>query len=161
MVNAVSVWNQANEFTSALRQQQDTVQQFTQNVTAQDQAYQSKLISIFGYPYAGDIGQPGSTYPEGYAGPDLYHYMYVDMSVLNSAVAPPSNNIIGYYQPLPGVNAPLFIGDLPADTSLDHQRAGGHLPHWKSRQFLPTPHLLGNTPGAGHRSNGGHDLDAG
>ena len=42
MVNAVAVWDQANEFTSALRQEQDTVQQFAQNVTAQDQAYQDR-----------------------------------------------------------------------------------------------------------------------
>ncbi len=118
MVNAVAVWNQANEFTSALRQQQDTQQQFAQNVTAQDQAYQSQLISIFGYPYGGDIGQPGSTYPEGYAGPDLYHYMYVDMSSLDSAVSPPTNAITAYYTDIKGLTTPLFIADVPTDYPL-------------------------------------------
>ena len=35
------------------------------------------LIEYFGYPYAGDIG-PGGTYEQGYDGPDLYHYMWMD-----------------------------------------------------------------------------------
>jgi probable HAF family extracellular repeat protein len=113
MANAVATWNQVNEFTVDLRQEQDTVQQFTQNVTAQDQAYQSQLISIFGYPYAGDIGQAGSTYPQGYTGPDLYHYMYVDMSSLDSAVAPPNSTITGYYTNMSGVNSMFFSADVP------------------------------------------------
>ncbi len=37
----------------------------------------NKLIEYFGYPYAGDIG-PGGTYPQGYDGPDIYHYMWMD-----------------------------------------------------------------------------------
>jgi probable HAF family extracellular repeat protein len=114
MANAVATWNKVNEFTVDLRQEQDTVQQFSQNVQAQDQAYQSQLISIFGYPYAGDIGQTGSTYPQGYTGPDLYHYMYVDMSSLDSAVSPPDSTITGYYTNMSGVNSVFFSADVPA-----------------------------------------------
>ena len=35
------------------------------------------LIEYFGYPYSGDIG-PGGTYPQGYDGPDIYNYMWMD-----------------------------------------------------------------------------------
>ena len=44
------------------------------NVDDQERDYKNRLIEIFGYPYAGDIG-PGQTYPTGYDGPDLYHYI--------------------------------------------------------------------------------------
>jgi hypothetical protein len=39
--------------------------------------FNSRLIEIFGTPYADDIG-PTGTYPTGYAGPDIYHFDYVD-----------------------------------------------------------------------------------
>ena len=35
----------------------------------------NELIEIFGYPYDADIGVNG-TYPDGYDGPDIYHYIY-------------------------------------------------------------------------------------
>ncbi|MDY5954106.1 MAG: hypothetical protein SPK06_01575 [Kiritimatiellia bacterium] len=35
------------------------------------------LTGYFGYPYEGDIG-PSGTYPQGYDGPDLYHYLWMD-----------------------------------------------------------------------------------
>ena len=35
------------------------------------------LIEYFGYPYSGDIG-PGGTYPQGYDGPDLIHYAWME-----------------------------------------------------------------------------------
>jgi len=37
----------------------------------------NQLIEYFGYPYEGDIG-PGGTYPQGYDGPDLVNYMWMD-----------------------------------------------------------------------------------
>ena len=43
-------------------------------------------------PYPDDIG-PGKTYKQGYDGPDLYHYMYVDDLGLDS-----SFNIEGEFQ---------------------------------------------------------------
>ena len=41
--------------------------------------YNKNLIAIYGRPLAGDIG-PGGTYPQGYNGPDIYHYMYIDLA---------------------------------------------------------------------------------
>ena len=37
----------------------------------------NKLIEYFGYPYSGDIG-PGGTYPQGYDGPDLLNYAWME-----------------------------------------------------------------------------------
>ena len=37
----------------------------------------NRLIEYFGYPYEGDIG-PGGTYPQGYDGPDLLHYAWME-----------------------------------------------------------------------------------
>ncbi|HEX4645816.1 MAG TPA: hypothetical protein VH598_09425, partial [Verrucomicrobiae bacterium] len=99
MVNAAAVWDQANTFTSALRSQQDTINQFSQNVQSQDIAYKNRMIEIFGYPFAGDIG-PGGTYPAGYDGPDLYHYMYIDTSQFDQGVSAPSSALAGYFTPL-------------------------------------------------------------
>jgi probable HAF family extracellular repeat protein len=76
MNNALSVWNEVNKSTEALRRNQDSVEQFTANVNDQERDYKNRLIEIYGYPHAGDIGA-GKTYPSGYDGPDLYHYMYV------------------------------------------------------------------------------------
>jgi len=43
--------------------------------------FKNRLIEIFGYPYPDDIGATG-TYPANYDGPDIYHYMYIDISEL-------------------------------------------------------------------------------
>ncbi|PIE90774.1 MAG: hypothetical protein CR997_03880 [Acidobacteria bacterium] len=77
MANALFVFDQANQLSNRLRFNQDSVDDFTANIYDQDYDYMSRLIEVFGYPYDGDIG-PGGTYPTGYDGPDIHHYMYVD-----------------------------------------------------------------------------------
>ena len=79
--NAVTVFDHATNCTQLLRRQADSQTEFQNNVTDREADFNSRLIEIFGYPYAGDIG-PGKTYPQGYDGPDLYHYDYVDVSDL-------------------------------------------------------------------------------
>ena len=75
--NTVQVWNFANDLTRMLRRNQDSVNDLTTNTRSQEVDFNGRLIEIFGYPYDADIGATG-TYPEGYDGPDLYHYMVVD-----------------------------------------------------------------------------------
>src|SRR6266542_1765810 len=75
LANAGTVWDQANKTTELLRRNQDSADAYARNVRDQESDYKGRLIEIFGYPYAGDIGA-GRTYPDGYDGPDLYHYMY-------------------------------------------------------------------------------------
>ncbi len=99
MKNAVSVWDEVNKSTEALRKNQDSVEEYTSNVIDQERDFRNRLIEIFGYPYAGDIGA-GKTYPSGYDGPDLYHYMYVpvpDFDGIRSSAAPERT---AYYTPM-------------------------------------------------------------
>jgi len=99
MNNAVKVWDEANKFTSLLRRNQDDADEFIPDVRDQELVFRNELIEIFGYPYAGDIG-PGRTYPSGYEGPDLYHYMYVDTAEITGENAPPSPSFKGFFKPL-------------------------------------------------------------
>jgi hypothetical protein len=111
MNNAVSVFDYANQLSQASRALQDTVNNFSQNVDQQERDYKNRLIETFGYPYAGDIG-PGNTYPSGYDGPDIYHYMYVNAVELNGDTAPPSQILTGYFTRLEG-DFHYFQDDLP------------------------------------------------
>ena len=118
--NGVFVWDEANKATELLRHTQDTIDDFTQNVRDQEIDYRNRLIEIFGYPYAGDIGA-GKTYPSGYEGPDLYHHMYVNTAEITGQNAPPSTNFVG------GFTAPsaslrtndFFLGFNPQTVDTD------------------------------------------
>jgi hypothetical protein len=79
--NAVNVWDYANELGNQLRRTQDNADELYEHSIEEETDFVNQLIEIFGYPYADDIG-PGGTYPAGYDGPDLYHYMYIDVPQL-------------------------------------------------------------------------------
>ena len=76
--NAVKVWDYANDLNRMLRFNQDSVDDLAANSRSNERNYNNRLIEIFGYPYADDIG-PGGLYPAGYNGPDIYHYQYIDV----------------------------------------------------------------------------------
>ncbi len=79
--NAVAAYDYANGYTQRLRQNQDTLEDFKSNLADQERDYKNRLIEVFGYPYPDDIGA-GKTYPEGYDGPDVFHYNYVERTEL-------------------------------------------------------------------------------
>lgn len=79
--NAVQVFNYAKNTSQELRKQNDNINEFSKNVRDQERDFKYRLIEIFGYPYPDDVG-PAGTYPSGYDGPDLYHWMYLDDTVL-------------------------------------------------------------------------------
>ncbi len=76
--NAVTAFNDAKNVTALMRSEQDTLAEFQASVTSQETAYTNALIELYGTPYADDIGA-GKTYVQGYAGPDLVHYSYVEI----------------------------------------------------------------------------------
>ncbi|PLX99800.1 MAG: hypothetical protein C0622_09865 [Desulfuromonas sp.] len=86
LANAISVYDYANGYTQRLRQNQDTLETFKKNLNDQERDYTNRLIEIFGYPYEDDIGA-GKTYPDGYDGPDILHFNYVDRSELTGDVS--------------------------------------------------------------------------
>ena len=102
MENAVTVFDHVNQMSQMLRLNQDSSTDFTRNVQDQERDYVNRLIEIFGYPYAEDIG-PGGTYPTGYEGADIYHYMYTDATELTGDTAPElgAQEIRTYFKQMP------------------------------------------------------------
>ena len=78
LANCETVLGYANEYGSRLAQISQTEEATIADVDKQEMAYNNQLIAIYGTPYSGDIG-PGGTYPQGYDGPDLYNYNYMDL----------------------------------------------------------------------------------
>ena len=76
--NAVAAFDGAKDVTRLLRSEQDSLAEFQSSIVEQELAYNNALIEIYGTPYTDDIG-PGRLYRQGYQGPDLIHYKYVDL----------------------------------------------------------------------------------
>ena len=81
MGNAVVVFDHANQLSTMLRQNQDALDAYNTNIAQQERDFKNRLIEIFGYAYADDIG-PDGAYPSGYDGPDWIHFMYVEPTEL-------------------------------------------------------------------------------
>ncbi|MGB2984774.1 MAG: right-handed parallel beta-helix repeat-containing protein, partial [Phycisphaerae bacterium] len=82
--NASVAFDYANANTQRLRSMQDNLDDFEDIVEERELDYTGRLIEIFGRPYAEDIGY-GGAYPSGYDGPDIFHFSYMDDSVLLDA----------------------------------------------------------------------------
>jgi hypothetical protein len=76
--NAVAAFDDAKDVTRLMRSEQDSLAELQASVASQEWAYEVALIGLYGTPYPDDIG-PGKLYRQGYAGPDLIHYAYVDL----------------------------------------------------------------------------------
>jgi hypothetical protein len=76
--NAVASFDDAKDVTRLMRSEQDSLADLQNVVAKQELAYENSLIELYGTPYTDDIG-PGKTWRQGYAGPDLVHYNYVDL----------------------------------------------------------------------------------
>ncbi|HWQ91779.1 MAG TPA: hypothetical protein VN673_08910 [Clostridia bacterium] len=77
--NAVASFDDAKDVTSLMRSEQDDLAAFQAKVAQQEMAYDHALIALYGTPYPDDVGA-GRTYKQGYTGPDLIHYPYVDLT---------------------------------------------------------------------------------
>jgi subtilisin-like proprotein convertase family protein len=76
--NAVASFDDAKDVTRLMRSEQDSLADLQTKVADQEHAFKNALIELYGTPYPEDIGA-GKTFPQGYTGPDLLHYMYVDL----------------------------------------------------------------------------------
>lgn len=79
LVNAATLLDRAQSVSKLQRQQTQSAINTAQDLANEEAAVNIQLIGIFGYPYAADIGA-GGTYPQGYDGPDIYHYMWMDLN---------------------------------------------------------------------------------
>jgi hypothetical protein len=75
--NAVAAFNDAKDITRLMRSEGDSLADIQAQLSEQELTFNNALIEVFGTPYPDDRG-PGRTYKQDYAGPDLYHYMYVE-----------------------------------------------------------------------------------
>lgn len=76
-LNAKAAFDRASSMNRLLRNQNNSLDDYNHAIDKQERAYQYQLLDLFGSPYAGDVG-PGKTYEQGYTGPDLYRYYFVD-----------------------------------------------------------------------------------
>ncbi len=81
LFGAVTAFNYANQNTQRLRSDQDQSEDFADLTAERERDFNGRLIEIFGRPYNEDVGL-GRTYPPGYNGPDIYHFMYVEPTEL-------------------------------------------------------------------------------
>jgi hypothetical protein len=93
--NAISIFNHANQASQHLRRNQDTQQDFENNVEDKEADYNSRLIEIFGYPYPDAINpRTGAKYGVSYNGPDLSHWMYIDVARLTGLTEEDGDNAL-------------------------------------------------------------------
>jgi hypothetical protein len=76
--SAKATFSSAQEASAALRKQYDSATEAVSAAQQEEIALKYRLIEIYGYPYADDIGPSGS-YAQGYDGPDLINYMILDL----------------------------------------------------------------------------------
>ncbi len=80
--NAAEIFDRVQTCAQALRDQNEA-REFDQTLADEEAELTRRLIELYGYPYSDDIG-PGKLYPEGYSGPDLIHYNYIERHVAGS-----------------------------------------------------------------------------
>jgi probable HAF family extracellular repeat protein len=92
--NAVTTFDVASQLSNTLRSQQDSESDFSVCTSEQEVDYRNRLVEVFGYPHAGDLGA-GTPYPSDYDGPDLHHWMYIDNLDSTLANTPRSEEFTG------------------------------------------------------------------
>ena len=76
--NARRSLDKAQEYGSRLRLLAEASEGWENAAATAELETKNKLIEYFGYPYEGDIG-PAGTYPQGYDGPDVYNYAWMNL----------------------------------------------------------------------------------
>lgn len=89
--NAATVLNHVQTLGNRLRQIQEAQAAYEEQLANQEGALDADLVAIYGKPYSGDIG-PGKLYAQDYDGPDLFHYMYMDLSPYGLSDVPVSDS---------------------------------------------------------------------
>jgi hypothetical protein len=80
--NAVVAFDDAKDITRLMRSEEDSLAELRAMLAEQELGFTNALIELYGTPYPDDIGA-GRTYRQGYEGPDLIHYAYVETPELS------------------------------------------------------------------------------
>lgn len=89
--NAAMVLDHVQTLGNRLRQIQEAQAAYEEQLDNQEALLKAELVHAYGKPYSGDIG-PGKLYVQDYDGPDLYHYMYMDLAPYGLSDMPASTN---------------------------------------------------------------------
>jgi hypothetical protein len=90
--NAMAAFDDAKDITRLMRSEGDSLADVQAQNAQQELTFTNALIEIYGTPYPDDMG-PGKTYVQDYAGPDLFHYMYVETPELTfPGILEPANS---------------------------------------------------------------------
>ena len=87
--NAAAAYADATRMSTDLASETDSIEKERELIVDTERAMTTRLIEIYGTPYTDDLG-PGKTYPQDYEGPDLLHYLYVDMPEYKFPVMDPT-----------------------------------------------------------------------
>lgn len=137
--NAVASFDDAKDVTRLMRSEQDSLADFQNGVAKQELAYENSLIELYGTPYTDDIG-PGKTWKQGYAGPDLIHYMYVDL---------PEYDFPGLWNYMGSTTEfQIDIQDFPSDWADNYSLTNLNVVSWLSGDYTEGDHYLTINAGA-------------
>ena len=115
LANARAALNKAQESANRTRMIQDAAEDKEAALDSEELAFKNRMIEYFGYPYAGDIG-PSGTYPQGYDGPDIYHYAWMDPE--DFGVDAVKNTVIAELEiEAPPLLGSVFVPFMPASSS--------------------------------------------
>ncbi|NQU38880.1 MAG: hypothetical protein HQ523_02910 [Lentisphaerae bacterium] len=89
--NAAAVHDRVRGASQAIRDQNESSDLDT-TIQAEEARITRRLIEIYGYAYQDDIG-PGKLYAQGYQGPDLIHYLYIESWPLDPMIGTDTRNI--------------------------------------------------------------------
>jgi len=142
--NAQTALDQAQGASQRLRRQATSFNNYvTDTVLQNERNTRNRLLEIFGTPYTDDIG-PGQSYPDGYDGPDLYHYMYVDLDAIGGTTAGFTNSVSIWLPAMPqGFSRPEVAGNLNVNPTnqvtftMDNEGAMGPPPGWTGIRSRP------------------------
>ena len=115
LANARAALDKAQESSNRMRMLQDAAVDRDASLQSEELAFKNRMIEYFGYPYAGDIG-PSGTYPQGYDGPDIYHYAWMDPADFD--IEEVENSVVAELEikPEPSLVS-VFIPFMPASTT--------------------------------------------
>ena len=90
--NAVAAFDSSKDVTQLMRIQEDSAAELATAVEEQELAYKYELIELYGTPYPEDVG-PGKIYSQGYDGPDLLNFSYIDYPSLPRSTAQANDSV--------------------------------------------------------------------
>ena len=110
--NAQTTLDHAQGASQRLRRQATSFNNYVTDTVAQNERNaRNRLLQIFGTPYTDDVG-PGKTYADGYGGPDIYHFSYIDLDSVGT--------LFGFTNSVT-IALPVIPNDFAADTATQHE----------------------------------------